>query len=45
MEDSEYIQGKRLKTIKSKILNINVRYFLFAYEQVLEPIWYLYFSE
>jgi len=33
------------ETIKSKSLNINVRYFLFAYEQVLEAIWYLYFSE
>ncbi|MFP3256045.1 MAG: hypothetical protein RXP30_06430, partial [Thermoplasmata archaeon] len=32
-------------TIKSKSLNINVRYFLFAYEQVLEAIRYLYFSE
>jgi len=32
-------------TIKSKSLNINVRYFLFAYEQVLEAIWYLYFSK
>jgi hypothetical protein len=32
-------------TIKSKSLNINVRYFLFAYEQLLEAIWYLYYSK
>jgi hypothetical protein len=32
-------------TIKSKSLKMNVRYFLFANEQVLEAIWYLYFSE
>jgi hypothetical protein len=32
-------------TIKSKFLNINVRYFLFAYEQLLEAIWYIYYSK
>ena len=32
-------------TIKSKSLNINVRYFLFAYEQLLEAIWYIYYSK
>jgi hypothetical protein len=26
-------------------MKINVRNFLFAYEKVLEAIWYLYFSE
>ena len=31
--------------IKSKSTNIKVRYFLFAYEQLIESIWYLFYKE
>ena len=31
--------------IKTKSKNIRVRYFLFAYEQLVESIWYLFYRE
>ena len=31
--------------IKSKSTDIRVRYFLFAYEQIVESIWYLFYKE
>ncbi|MGC8547143.1 MAG: hypothetical protein ACP5MU_05775, partial [Thermoplasmata archaeon] len=31
--------------IKTKSKRIEVRYFLFAYEQLIEAIWYLYYSK